>query len=579
VSITRGPVIPKWFTPIATALAREGGRPCLTGLHGSTAGFALAALTHPQTSVLGTRPWLIVSRSDEAAERLYDDLCFFSTLAGLPLDSVAFFPKWETLPYEATEPHVGLIARRMNALYRARTMPQIRLVTSIDALIHRLLPVETFTGTTLHFTLGGSLEREVLTGGLLRLGYRRVSVVEIPGEFSIRGGIVDIFSTAYADPLRVEFLGETIDSLRLFDPATQKSTAKLDRALVLPAREYLRSDKDPDSLSPISPDAEWRTPALYAQLAMLFDFFSERPLLVFDQPAALQAECTALWDRIDDGYLHHTDFEESAPYPSPEKLFLSWDALTERISGWPVLALEPLAPTDASWSSVESFAAQTPSSAGLGMRGTPFSETLGILDRLRNECRVVLVARSRGQVDRLLALLREHDVPAMEWTPAAWTATATTKSPFYILRGDLSAGFVSAELRLAVLTEEELFAKGARHKPQPKTKSATFLSSLEDLHIGDYVVHVQHGIAKYQGLKRLSVQDFDSDYLILEFAGGDKLYVPLDRLNHVQRYSGAEGHVPRLDRLGGTSWAKTTARVKKDIEEMAQELIDLYANR
>jgi transcription-repair coupling factor (superfamily II helicase) len=529
--------------------------------------------------VLGAKPWLIVSRSDEAAERLYDDLCFFSTLAGLPPDSLAFFPKWETLPYEATEPHVGLIARRMNALYRARTMPRIRLVTSIDALIHRLLPVETFTGTTLHFPLGGSLEREALTGGLLRLGYRRVSVVEIPGEFSIRGGIVDIFSTAYADPLRVEFLGETIDSLRLFDPATQKSTAKLDRALVLPAREYLRSDKDPDSLSPIPPDAEWRTPALYAQLATLFDFFSERPVLVFDQPAALQAECTALWNRIDDGYLHHTDLDASPPYPSPETLFLSWDALTDRISGWPALALEPLAPTDASWSPVESVAAQTPSSAGLGTRGTPFSETLGILDRLRNECRVVLVARSRGQVNRLLALLREHDVPAMEWTPAAWTAPSTTKSPFYILHGDLSAGFVSAELRLAVLTEEELFAKGARHKPQPKSKTATFLSSLEDLHVGDYVVHVQHGIAKYQGLKRLSVQDFDSDYLILEFAGSDKLYVPLDRLNHVQRYSGAEGHVPRLDRLGGTSWAKTTARVKKDIEEMAHELIDLYANR
>jgi transcription-repair coupling factor (superfamily II helicase) len=134
-------------------------------------------------------------------------------------------------------------------------------------------------------------------------------------------------------------------------------------------------------------------------------------------------------------------------------------------------------------------------------------------------------------------------------------------------------------LRLGVLTEEELFAKGARHKPQAKSKAATFLSSLEDLNIGDYVVHVQHGIAKYRGLKRLSVQDFENDYLILEFYGGDTLYVPLDRLNQIQRYSGAEGHVPRLDRLGGTSWARTTARVKKDIEEMAQELVDLYANR
>jgi transcription-repair coupling factor (superfamily II helicase) len=124
-----------------------------------------------------------------------------------------------------------------------------------------------------------------------------------------------------------------------------------------------------------------------------------------------------------------------------------------------------------------------------------------------------------------------------------------------VLHGDLSAGFLSGDLRLALLTEEELFAKGARHKPQPKSRTATFLSSLEDLNVGDYVVHVQHGIAKYRGLKRLSVQDFESDFLILEFSGGDTLYVPLDRLNQVQRYGGAEGHVPRLDRLGGTSWA------------------------
>jgi transcription-repair coupling factor (superfamily II helicase) len=251
----------------------------------------------------------------------------------------------------------------------------------------------------------------------------------------------------------------------------------------------------------------------------------------------------------------------------------------ENTAGWSQLALEPLAEADASWGPVQSFPAQVPGSAGLGARGTPFSQTLSILERLREACRVVLVARSRGQVDRLLALLREHDVPAIEWTAASWTAAAGARAPFYVLHGDLSAGFLSSELRLAVLTEEELFAKGARHKPQAKSKAATFLSSLEDLNVGDYVVHVQHGIARYQGLKRLSVQDFDSDYLILEFAGGDKLYVPLDRLNQVQRYSGAEGHGPRLDRLGGTSWAKTTARVKKDIEEMAQELIDLYANR
>ncbi|MER3422259.1 MAG: transcription-repair coupling factor, partial [Nitrospiraceae bacterium] len=149
------------------------------------------------------------------------------------------------------------------------------------------------------------------------------------------------------------------------------------------------------------------------------------------------------------------------------------------------------------------------------------------------------------------------------------------KPPFYLIQGDLSAGFVSVDGRFAVITEEELFAKGMRHRPPSKSKTATFFSSLEDLNVGDYVVHVQHGIGRYQGLRRLSIQGFESDYLILQFAGGDTLY----RLNQVQKYKGAEGHAPKMDKLGGSSWGRTTARVKKGIEEMAQELVELYANR
>ena len=564
---------------MAEALNQQGARPCLTGLHGSTAGFALTQLMHPQSGRLGTQPWLIVTKSDEAAARLFDDLRFYHELSGLPETALAYFPRWETLPYEATAPHVGLIVRRMNALHQIRNLPAAKVVTSIDALMQRLMPVETFVRTVLTFKIGAAMEREVLTAGLLRLGYRRVSVVEIPGEFSIRGGIVDIFSTAYGDPLRVEFLGETVESLRLFDPASQKSTAKMDRAVVLPAREYLRTETGPDALAPIPADAEWRAPDLYGEMQTLFDYFAARPLLTLEQPAALKLSCSALWDRIDDGYLRHSDKDEATPYPSPERLFLTWKDITDRTADWTQLALEPLAEADASWQPVQAFPAQSPASAGLAARGTPFSQTLSILDRLREGYKILLVARTRGQVDRLLALLREHDVPAIEWTASGWSASTQQRAPFFIRQGDLSAGFLSSELRLAILTEEELFAKGARHKPQVKSKAATFLSSLEDLNVGDYVVHVQHGIAKYRGLKRLSVQDFDSDYLILEFYGSDTLYVPLDRLNQVQRYSGAEGHVPRLDRLGGSSWARTTARVKKDIEEMAQELIDLYANR
>ncbi|HZS10663.1 MAG TPA: transcription-repair coupling factor, partial [Nitrospirales bacterium] len=279
----------------------------------------------------------------------------------------------------------------------------------------------------------------------------------------------------------------------------------------------------------------------------------------------------------EEAYLRVNTEHEDAGYASPERLYLNWTDIDSQLDAFPRLAADPLA-APSGWSPVVTLPLQTPAAAGLGQRGTPFTETLKRLDQLRSHSTVVVVARTRGQVDRMLALFGEHDLPATIWKPQDWRV-GTGKSPFALVQGDVSTGFVSADGRLALITEEELFAKGVRHRPAQKSKAATFLSSLEDLKVGDYVVHVQHGIGRYEGLKRLSVQDFESDYLILRFAGGDTLYVPLDRLNHVQRYKGADGGAPRMDTLGGSSWAKTTARVKKGIEEMAHELVELYANR
>ncbi len=572
--------MPSWLVPLRSALDQKQARVCLLGAHGPTSACAVTLLDRLRRhSHDCATPWVVLTASDESAERIFNDLHFFHTLMGQSVEGLAWFPEWETLPYEATAPHVALIAHRMTTLHRLLVKPPTILVTSVAAAMHRVIPRSLFEEAVIRFKTGATFERESLITSLLRIGYRRVSVVEIPGEFSIRGGIVDIFSTAYSNPVRVEFLGDQVESMRLFDPATQTSIEKLNEGWVLPAREFIRPLQDQDATAPVPPDAEWLSPDLYETMDTLFDYLGSDPSLALDQPESLKKACEAAWSKIDDGYLRHVDRDIANPYPSPERLFLTWDGIQQRIATCPMMALEPLAVPDSSWEPTFSFSTQLPGSIGLGIRGTAFSQTLSLLEGLRNEHRVVLVARSRGQVDRLLALLREHDLPAESWNPSTWSSQRAGKSPFYVLHGDLSVGFLSGELRLALLTEEELFAKGARHKPQPKSRTATFLSSLEDLSVGDYVVHVQHGIAKYRGLKRLSVQDFESDYLILEFAGGDTLYVPLDRLNQVQRYSGAESHVPRLDRLGGTSWAKTTARVKKDIEEMAQELIDLYANR
>jgi transcription-repair coupling factor (superfamily II helicase) len=591
--------------PVQDALRERQGHPGVTGLHGSTSAFALAMLTRRQaggarSNETAQRSWVVVSTSDDAAERLYDDVRFFYTMLGLSTDELALFPEWETLPYESTPPHVELVARRMRTLQRLASGARTVLITSVPALLQRLMPLAVFSEASLRLNPGATIERDALASRLLRLGYRRGTVVEIPGEFSIRGGIVDIYSTAYSDPLRAEFLGDTVESLRLFDPATQKSTGRMGEAWLLPARELVLPER---SAGPpqLPADAEWRGPAVYSDMASLFDYFGdaadEAPIVALDQPPALAKKAEEFWEEVREGYARHgsgstkrtcsSDDDETGfeafigPYPEPEWLYQSWPEVEKRLQGFPGLGMAPMDTLEPSWHPIVRFPARSANSVGLGLRGTPFTETLTILDRLRTAGPVVLIARSHGQVDRLLALFGEHNIPAAGWTPKSWSSalSSTQKPPLYVLQGELSTGFVSEEGHLTLVTEEELFAKGMRHRPAPKSKTATFLSSLEDLKVGDLVVHVQHGISRYQGLRRLSVQDFESDYLILEFAGGDKLYVPLDRLNQVQRYRAAEEQTPKLDRLGGSSWARTTARVKKSVEEMAQELVELYASR
>ena len=561
--------------PVLDALRQGPGRPSLTGVHGSTTAFALTLLSNN----LQANSWLIVSGSDEDAARLYEDLAFFHTLLGLPHDGLVLFPEWETLPYEATPPHVELIARRMRTLHRLIEGSRTMLVTSVPALVHRLLPREVFSSACLRLPTGATLEREVLVSRLLRLGYRRTSVVEIPGEFSIRGGIVDVYSTAYPDPLRIEFLGDTVESVRLFDAATQVSTGNRDEAWLLPARELVYPEHRPEGLDVLPPDAEWRGPQVYPEMDPLLAYFVSTPVAVLNEPSTLTKQAEKFSNEAQEAYVRHGHESEDGAYPPPERLFLPWETVLDKLRSWPCLATSAVPSLDATWLPGVMVPVRSPTSVGLALRATPFNDSLAKLDQWREAGSVVIVARSRGQVDRLLALLAEHDLPATHWQPEHWKVRPDGKSPFYLIHGDLSGGFVSPQERLAIITEEELFAKGIRHRPPQKSKSATFLSSLEHLQVNDFVVHVQHGIGRYQGLRRLSVQDYESDYLVLAFAGGDTLYVPLDRLNQVQRYTSAEGHVPRMDRLGGTTWARTTARVKKGIEEMAQELVELYANR
>ena len=587
------------LTPVFEALTTPGTKPFVAGAHGPGLAFTLATLMttqHRRDETASARDlpfqgilphtWLILTPTQEEAESLFQDMAFFFTCFALPVDALTCFPDHGQAPYAADTPSIDLVAQRMRTLFRLHANRPAVVITTPAAILQRLIPPSAFAQSCAHLHEGGTIDRESLIHQLLCTGYRRVSVVDIPGEFSIRGGIIDIFSTGDAEPCRIECLGDTIESIRLFDPTTQESTGSVLAADILPARAYLLPPEQSDrALADIPPDAEWRLPETYPAMATLPDYISTSPFVVMDRPVTLEHVAREWGDAVRGAWEEHDTTltgEPHAPYPEPSRCYADWDEFTQCIADCPSLACDAIAPSEDSWTPVITLPIQSANSAGLGLRGTSFTETLAILERLRRDGPVMIVVRSAGQVGRLLELFAEHHAPATEQNPLGPhgpTPAPSEHAPFYILQGVLSSGFVAPSFPFTVVTEEDIFAKIPRRRLSPTNKTATFLSSLDDVNAGDYVVHAQHGICRYQGLRRLTVQDFESDYLFLEFSGRDTLYVPLDRLNQIQPYRASEHPATRLDKLGGTSWAKTKARVAKNIEDMTDELVELYANR
>jgi transcription-repair coupling factor (superfamily II helicase) len=564
------PAIPENVTP-----------PCL--LSTQPACLALAMTFFAQSENKGARTEiqtrLIITPTQEEAERLYEDLKFFADFLGLEHANLALFPPWATIPYNPALPAHTVICQRVRALHVLCQGENTVIISSLPSLLHKLLPPSVFSEACFVLKVEETVERDWLLRSLIRLGYSRGSLAEIPGEFSVRGGIVDIFSTAHDHPVRIEFLGDTVESIRTFDPSTQESITPLKETWILPTREFIppANQQEEAEPSPITPSMEWDLPRYYPQLVTLYDYV-QTPLTVWlSRPVDLNAAAADFWNTLLETW---EQLDPGHGHAEPDQLYEMWDTIKLFINMCPTILWDNLAPDSTRIPHTPILLnAQSPASVGLGVRGLPFKETLTKLDQFREETGIFLVARSAGQVERLIALLHDHGFPANTWQQPFPLDPIDGRPPFYCLKGELSAGFISHDGRLAFVTEEELFGKGIRHRPQTKSPTAKFFSTLDDLKEGDLVVHLQHGIGRYLGLRRLEVQEFTSDYLLLQFGGTDTLYVPLDRLNQIHRYRGAEQRSPRLDRLGGTAWGKTKAKVKKGIEDMTEELVELYANR
>src|SRR5881628_518591 len=467
------------FVDLAKRFAEGEVRLRVAGLAGSARALAVAELlqSHP-------RAVLVVVASLADAHRFTQDMRFF----GAP----AFeFPErepqlWKGGHHREAEAERAMIVRRLTA------GEPIAVVVTPAALDTPLPAPGEFREGTLRLATKDSLDRELLLEGLEKAGYERVDTVVEVGQWSARGGIVDVFSPMHPSPARLEFDGDDIEPIRLFDPTTQRSTGTLDELLVLPLVA-------PRLLDETSEDAPGRRP--------LVEIIAGRPRVELEILAAGEADVTLEALSVD-------------PYSG------KFDRLVDDVNRW---------------------------------RGEGFT--------------VRLVAADPGQAEHLREILHDHDL--------ATRVVAGLEAPdsIAIVVGELSSGFAVPAVGLVVLAETEIFGARRRTLRRPKYQRGAALTAFTDLAVGDLVVHEDHGIGKYLGLRTMRISDKDADFLLLEYADNNQLYVPVDRLDLVSKYLGADAGAARLDRLGGASWQRVKESVRAALREMAEELLKLYARR
>ena len=582
---------------------KRGDQDLLTGLSGTQKSMVIAGLTRDLTG-----PALVISYHNNQAQRLALDLHHL-----LEADRVAFFPSNELFPHEeAYEPEVT--AQRIETLGKILHHQNILVVTSWEALQRRLLPPRKLKEFTIVLSLGQDYDLNELLFKLTTMGYERVELVQAIGQFSRRGNILDIFPLDAHDPLRMEFEGDTIDSLRCFRVEDQLSTANLRETLVLPAREGLWNQADfeltaatilndlkqqvskLENLGRIEaaealqtrvseaverlkngqqlPGADQFLPWVEPGLVTLCDYLPDARVIL-DEPLRGRDAYRALAEETES--IISSFLEKGVILPREQTIFLSAAELEERI--------ERVKPNP--WSL--SLLAKTPKgfepnhTLTLPFKTPPtfHSKVEQLAVELEQMCKakqvVILAVATLEKARRLKEVLRERGVSSTLVSEGA--EPALVPGMVRIEVANLESGLLWLPGQVLVLTETEIYGRQKKRVQARFQQEGTKISSFTDLKPGDYIVHLNHGIGRYVGIETLEINGGHRDYLRIEYAGEDRLFVPTDQVNLLQKYIGIEDASPKLNKLGGADWQKVKARVKESLRELSDALLALYAQR
>ena len=570
----------------------------LAGLKGAAR--ALFIARHLQHT---PQPTLCVLPSDKQAETFAADLRFFIGPDLAP--RVRYYPAWDVSVADGLSPNSEVVAAQIEGLYDALSVATPILVTSAQALLQRLLPQEEFITATFRLRTGDELPLSAFVDYCLQWGYRRVPLVEEKGEISVRGGIVDLFPPLARHPLRVEFLGDSIETMRSFDPASQRSLDPCKESMVVPMRffsvarlqaawrtieealeagdiphrEQQRIIQDLKSGLPF-PGVEFFLPYLYPDLEQVWEYLPRGTVVWALDPAEQESASAAFWEQL--GSRVVTAREAGRFVPPPERYYLPAEQVMDGRAAFLTVEVRGLETVGADCS--------VSSTLHIGLRpgaSPPGAEKslAPLVARIRQwqdeRQQVYLTVSSQSQADHLRHLLLGYELELPIEQVRVWDVQGRERQHprAAIVVGHLSQGFALPADGLVFLAEEEIFGE-RRHRRRSRPRPvADYLTGLSQLAAGDYVVHTDHGIARYHGLQHLSVADTTGDYLHLEYTGGDKLYVPVERINLVQKYTGADGKEPGLDRLGGQAWERVKRKTREAIQAMARELLEIHAVR
>ncbi|MCU1383503.1 MAG: transcription-repair coupling factor (mfd), partial [Acidobacteria bacterium] len=546
----------------------------VSGLTPSAKALFVAAAAHAQPSGVV----LYIVPGDGDLEQTCADVSFFlAALEGFTAAAaeraVLPFPSHEVDPYRGLAPHIGVTSVRARALYAIAQGAARVVIASAAAVLPRVTTPDRMLAASLALKPGQDISPVDLAELLVDAGFTREDPADEHGEFAIRGGIADVFPAGEAHPVRLEFIGDTIETLRTYDPATQRSIAPIDQMAIIPLRDVLQDNRG----------------------ATIFDYLSRASAsrIIVSERDEVDAHATKILDQINQSYRDIVDnlsgpgarthaaaqeFDEdgvpvAAPRqrtrprasdaPAPDEIVVDSDTVASRLAN----------ATELSILGIDGGQREIRSQPAVELKGR-VADWVAEIRRLRDDGESILfVAATPGRAERTIELLKEYEVFAIPVERAEDARYAAV----LVAVGALSRGFRLPDAGLQIYAEPDVFEEERRAPERRRAATKAFLSDLRDLKVGDYVVHVDNGIGMFVGLKQIGVGDSMQEFLELRYAGEDKLFVPVERLDLVQKYTGASK--PPIDRLGGASWEKAKSKVKKAMRDMAEELLKLYAAR